>query len=129
MKIVADTNIFLAVTFNEPEKEQIIQLSAGHELIAPDVLPFEIGNALTAMLKRKILEKEEVLAAWEIIRKIPVEYRQTDIQSALKIAIFYNIYAYDAYFLHCAEQLRSPILTLDRQMQKLAGEMGISLVE
>jgi predicted nucleic acid-binding protein len=129
MKIVADTNIFLAVTFNEPEKEQIIQLSAGHELIAPDVLPFEIGNALTAMLKRKILAKEEVLAAWEIIRKIPIEYRHTDIQSALKIAILHNIYAYDAYFLHCAEQLRSPILTLDRQMQKVAGEMGISLVE
>jgi predicted nucleic acid-binding protein len=53
MNIVADTNIFLAVVLNEPEKELIIQLTSNMVIIAPEILPYEIGNALTAMVKRK----------------------------------------------------------------------------
>ena len=57
MKIIADTNTFIAVALNEPEKDKIIRLTEGHDLIAPDVLPFEIGNALTAMMKKSCFEK------------------------------------------------------------------------
>ena len=96
MKIVADTNTFIAVALNEPEKGKIIQLTEGHDLIAPDVLPFEIGNALTVMMKKKVLEKDEVESAWEIVQQIPVDLRQSDIKSALSIAIKFNLYAYDA---------------------------------
>ena len=129
MKIIADTNTFIAVALNEPEKGKIIRLTEGHNLIAPDVLPFEIGNALTAMMKRNALKKEEVESAWEIVQQIPVDLRHTSIKSALSIAIKYNLYAYDAYFLECAENLRSPLLTLDLGMQKVAREMGISILE
>ena len=53
MDIITDTNIFLAIALNEPEKEQIIQLTSGVNIIAPEILPYEIGNALSAMIKRK----------------------------------------------------------------------------
>lgn len=129
MKIIADTNTFIAVALNEPEKAKIIQLTEGHELIAPDVLPFEVGNALTAMMKKNSLKREEVESAWEIIQQIPVDLRQTDIKYSLRIAISYNLYAYDAYFLACAEKLHSPLLTLDRGMQKAARKMGITILE
>ena len=129
MKIVADTNTFIAVALNEPEKDKIIQLTEGHDVIAPEVLPFEIGNALTAMMKKKVLEKDDVESAWEIVQQIPVDLRQTDIKSALSIAIKFNLYAYDAYFLRCAEILRSPLLTLDSGMQRIARQMGITIWE
>ena len=38
----------LATALNKPEKKAIISLTAGHELIAPEILYFEIGNALSA---------------------------------------------------------------------------------
>jgi predicted nucleic acid-binding protein len=98
MKIIADTNTFIAVALNEPEKFKIIELTEGHDLIAPDVLPFEIGNALTAMMKNNALKKEEVVSAWEIVQQIPVDLRHTKIKSALSITIKHNLYAYDAYF-------------------------------
>jgi hypothetical protein len=47
MKIIADTNTFLAVALNEPEKPEIIRLTTGYDLVAPLILPFEIGNALS----------------------------------------------------------------------------------
>jgi predicted nucleic acid-binding protein len=129
MKIISDTNTFIAVALNEPEKGKIIGLTEGHDLIAPDVLPFEIGNALTAMMKKNTLKKEEVASAWDIVQQIPVDLRQTDIKSALKIATQFNIYAYDAYFLECANILRSPLFTLDLGMKRVAHEIGIIILE
>ncbi len=129
MKIIADTNTFIAVALNEPEKRQIINHTNGHEIISPDVLPFEIANALTAMLKKRRLTKEEIIIAWELIQRIPVDLRQTNIKSALGIAIEHNIYAYDAFFLECAVNLRSPLLTLDIPLQRVAREIGIPIME
>ena len=129
MKIIADTNTFISVALNEPEKDKIIRLTEGHDLIAPDVLPFEIGNALTAMMKKNVLKKKEVASAWEVVQQIAVDLRHTDIKAALSIAVRYNIYAYDAYFLECADNLRSPLLTLDLGMQRVAREIGIAILE
>ena len=92
-------------------------------------LPFEIGNALTAMLKKGSLQASEVASSWEIVQQIPVDLRSINMKSALKIAVKFNIYAYDAYFLECANSLRSPLLTLDRGMKRIAKEMGIALLE
>ncbi|MFO7558267.1 MAG: type II toxin-antitoxin system VapC family toxin [Desulfobacterales bacterium] len=129
MKITADTNIFIAVALNEPEKPRIIRLTEGHDLIAPEVLPFEVGNALTAMMKKNTLQKKEVASAWEMVQQIPVDLRRTDIKSAINIATTFNIYAYDAYFLECAANLRSPLLTLDLGMKRVAREIGITVLE
>ena len=129
MRIVADTNVFIAVALNEPEKDRIIHLTKGHDLMAPEILPFEIGNALTAMKKRRSLKGDEVVSAWEVIQKIPVDLRTIDMRAALQIAVEFNIYAYDAYFLECARSFRSPLLSLDRRMKRTAEALGILVME
>lgn len=129
MKIVADTNTFIAVALNEPEKENIIQLTKGCDLTAPDMLPYEIGNALTGMMKKGTLKSNEIQNSWEIIQNIPVELRRFDMKSALHIAATFNIYAYDAYFLECAVSLKCPLITLDQGMKRIARKIGILIME
>ncbi len=129
MKIVADTNTFLATALNEPEKKAIIAITCGHELIAPEILPFEIGNALSAMVKRGRLNRKEGLSAYDETQKIPVELRSIDIRKALTIAGQHKIYAYDAYFLECARATHSPLFTLDAALKKIAVKLGITLLE
>lgn len=129
MKIVADTNTFLATALNEPEKQAIIALTRGHELIAPEILPFEIGNALSAMVKRGRLNRKDGLLAYDETQKIPVELRGIDIRKALTLAGQHKIYAYDAYFLECARATHSPLLTLDAALKKIAVKLGIRLLE
>ena len=129
MKIIADTNTFLAVALDEPEKSQIVRVTTGHDLVAPEVLPFEIGNALTAMLKKGAISPEEVPAAWDAVDAIPVDLRCLDMRAALELAVRFGIYAYDAYFLECALSLRLPLLTLDRSMKHVARELSIPIVE
>lgn len=46
MKIVADTNIFLSVALEEESKNSIVKQTQGCDIYAPDILPYEIGNAL-----------------------------------------------------------------------------------
>ena len=129
MKIVSDTNILLAVVFNEPEKANIIQLSAGSEAISPEILPYELGNALSAMIKRKQVTHKEALNAQKQLTNIPVRLLSVDIAQALEIAIEFNIYAYDAYFLQCAIEQASPLLTLDKGMKKVAKALNIQVTE
>lgn len=129
MMIVADTNTFLAVVLNEPERPRIIQLTEGHDLVAPAVLPFEIGNALTAMLRKRVLQAAQVVSVWDAVQAIGVELRAVDVRSALGIASKFGIYAYDAYFLECALKSRLPLLTLDPGMQRIASELSISVLE
>ncbi|WP_462324956.1 type II toxin-antitoxin system VapC family toxin [Desulfoplanes sp.] len=129
VKIIADTNTFLAVTLHEPERDRIIKCTLGHDLIAPDILPFEIGNALSAMLKRRRLEPDDLLSIWDATQQIPVDLRSVNIRDALKIASQYNIYAYDAYFLVCALSLHCPLITIDRRMIEVAYNLGIHVME
>jgi len=129
MNIISDTNIFLAVVLDEPEKQHIIQLTSQADAIAPEILPYEIGNALSAMIKRKQLTKDEALEALITANKIPVRLVNIDIQAALKLAIKFNIYAYDAYFLQCAKSLSFPLLTLDKKMKHVASELNIKVME
>lgn len=129
MEVVADTNIFLAVVLNEPEKGHIIDLTLGFDVVAPEILPYEIGNALSAMYKRMQITHNEALVIQNATTKIPVRLLEVDIQKALKIALDFNIYAYDAYFLQSAKALSTPLITLDNRMRQVAAELGIEVLE
>ena len=87
MEIISDTNIFLAVILEEPEKENIIQLTALSNVVSPEILPYEIGNALTAMVKRKQLTHEEAVSVFEASKSIRVRLLAVDIKKALRIAL------------------------------------------
>ena len=129
MKIVADTNIFLSVALGEESKKRIIKQTQGCDIHAPEILPYELGNALSAMIKRKQIDKGEALSIFSITQKIPVKLVKVDIPKALSIAINHNIYAYDAYFLQSAIAASCAILSLDRKLITVAQEINIEVVE
>ena len=129
MNLVADTNIFLAIALDEPQKEHIVEVTSDAVLSAPEILPYEIGNALSAMIKRGRISKVEALAAEKAANLIPVRLVSIDIQKALELAIEYNIYAYDAYFLFCAKSLIQSLMSLDKRMKQVAHDLGINVLE
>lgn len=129
MDIVADTNVFLAVSLNEPERDRIVRLTTDASVTAPEILPYEIGNALSAMIKRKKLTQAEALLAEKAASQIAVRLVSVDIHASLQIAIEHNIYAYDAYFLLCARTYSLPLLTLDKRMKQVAIDIGIQVLE
>ncbi len=129
MIIVADTNIFLAAALNEPEKSAIVDATRDADISAPEILPYEIGNALSAMVKRQKIEAAQVEEVRAVTQGIPVRLLAVDITEALRVALQFDIYAYDAYFLTVARTLACPLITLDVRMQQVARAMGLEVVE
>jgi len=129
MRALVDTNVFLAVALNEPEKPWLLQITKGVELVAPAVLPYEVGNALSALVKRKRITAGEADEAWCAVQSIPVELTDVDIAASLQLAVEQGIYSYDAYFLQAAMRLDCPLLTLDRTMAHVAASLNIKPME
>jgi predicted nucleic acid-binding protein len=129
MQIIADTNVLLAVALDEPERQRIIDLTVGAEVFAPEILPYEIGNALSALVKRRRLTGDQAMAALAATRRIPVRLLAVDVAQALQLATDCGIYAYDAYVLHCARALSYPLLSLDARMRQVAAELKIRILE
>ena len=128
MDIVIDTSALIAVLVAEPERDAIVSATTGHALIGPGSIPWEVGNAFTAMIKRRRIEIADAQRGLEIFASIPVRYVEVDLVNALSIAAEANIYAYDAYFLECAARCGAPLLTLDRSLRRAASGIGLRLV-
>jgi predicted nucleic acid-binding protein len=128
-QVVVDTSAVVAVVLNEPEKERLIELTEGEELVAPRSLHWEVGNALTAMFKRGRLKLNEALKAIREYDKIPIQFVEIDLHESVKTASRENIYAYDAYFIVCAKKHRTPFLSLDEALKDAAAKNGIRILE
>ncbi len=129
MDIVIDTSALIAVIVGEPERSKIIELTAGATLIGPGAIPWEIGNAFSAMFKRNRLSLGEAQRGLSVFESIPLRYVEPDFRNALQMSKKINMYAYDAYFLDCALRYRAPLLTLDRQLKAAAQNLKIDALE
>jgi uncharacterized protein with PIN domain len=56
--IVIDTSAILAVLLDEPEKQAVVEATMGSVVCAPASLRWEVGNAVTAGVKRRRLTTE-----------------------------------------------------------------------
>ena len=129
MDIVIDTSALLAVIVAEPERDRIVELTSGHSLIGPGSIPWEIGNAFSAMLRQRRLGLTEAQQGLKIFHSIPLRFVRVDLSNAISIANKIKAYAYDAYFLDCAVRHAAPLLTVDRGLALAAMKLGIKLME
>jgi len=129
MDVVADASAFLAVVLNEAARDSIIRSTAGRGIVAPEILPYEIGNALVVVRKKGRLTDREVLQAFDRAQQIAVTLLPVTIPDAVKLAMQFGIYAYDAYYLQCCIENRLPLLSLDARMCEVAKRLRIQIVE
>ena len=117
MDLVIDTSALIAVIVAEPERETIIEITKGNTLIGPGSIPWEIGNAFSAMLKQNRVSMKEADKGIQIFNTIPIRYIETYFSKILYLSKENNMYAYDAYFLDCAIRHKAPLLTLDKNSE------------
>ncbi|RKY69237.1 MAG: VapC toxin family PIN domain ribonuclease [Candidatus Latescibacterota bacterium] len=129
MDIVVDTSVIIAVIANEPEKEALVELTTGADLIAPHSVHWEVGNAFSAMLRRERITVEQAIQAIKLYQQIPMRLVEVELEEALKIADTLGIYAYDAYLIRCALKYKSPMISLDRNLVRAAKEMKARVIE
>jgi len=128
MEIVADASVFLAVILNENDREWVIHKTTGKGIVSPEVMPYEIGNALITMKRKGRLHDREILRAFDLSQRIAVKLVSVNIHEAIKMAMRFNIYAYDAYYLQCCIENKSSLISLDNRMCDIAGNLEIKVV-
>jgi predicted nucleic acid-binding protein len=129
MDIVIDTSTLIAVIVGEPERTKIVEFASGNTLIGPGSIPWEIGNAFSAMFKQDRLTLNEAQKGLAIFESIPLRYVEPDLFNALKLSKKINMYAYDAYFLDCAIRYKAPLLTLDQKLKASAQDINVVTLE
>ena len=128
MEILLDASAIMAVIVKEPERDLVIKLTKETVIVSPNMVSYEIANALTKMMKKKVIEKERMINAYNYFKKIPVKTIKIDMKKALEIAWEYNIYAYDACYLESGKRLGLPLLTFDSNMARIGKELGIKIL-
>ena len=129
MDVIIDTSALIAVIVGEPERNRIVEITTGNTLIGPGSIPWEIGNAFSAMFKQNRLTLEEARKGLAIFEEIPLRYIRVDFENALKISKQDKLYAYDAYFIECAIRNKAPFLTLDRKLKTAAQSHKVRTLE
>ncbi|HEX2218223.1 MAG TPA: type II toxin-antitoxin system VapC family toxin, partial [Gemmatimonadales bacterium] len=129
LELVVDTSVLIAVLTAEPSRDQLIARTQGAELIAPGSVHWEVGNTLSALLKRRRLKLPDVQAALTAYAQIPIRLVEVELAAALELADRLGLYGYDAYLMACARRQRAPLLTLDPRLARTAQEAGVQVME
>ena len=127
--VVIDASAIIAVIADEPERRLILESTVESSLLAPASVHWEIGNAFSAMLRRRRITLEQAQRAVMIYKEIPIRFVDVELLDAIEVAADRGIYAYDAYLIACADKYRAPLLTLDRGLMNAARDSGITMVE
>jgi predicted nucleic acid-binding protein len=127
--LVLDTSAVLAVLLNEPVRSAILERTRGANLLAAPSLPWELGNALAALVRRGGATPRDALRVWAAFLRIPVRYVAIDVPDALGLAVRHRLYAYDAYVLQAARAQDAPLLSLDDRQSAAGRAAGIELLE
>jgi predicted nucleic acid-binding protein len=129
MNILLDASAIMAIILNEPNRDKVVRLTENAILFSPEVIPFEIGNALINLYKRDKITENTLFEAYKSYISIPLRNVKVDVEKALKIACKYKIYAYDAYYLEIARRLSIPFITFDERMKKVGIDLEIDILE
>ncbi|MBN2498000.1 MAG: type II toxin-antitoxin system VapC family toxin [Deltaproteobacteria bacterium] len=129
MLLVVDTSALVAVLVSEPQRSALVHATRGAELVAPASVHWEVGNAMTALMKRRRINLSRARKALTAYAAIPIRQVDVDLVMSIELAAKHDLYAYDAYLISCALTMGAPLLTLDRGLERAAAEAGAQIFE
>jgi len=86
MKVVVDTSAVIAVIANESERAAIVEHTIGASLLAPASMHWEVGNAFSAMLRRRRITLAQAALAVESYQQMLFRFIDVDLCQALRLS-------------------------------------------
>jgi predicted nucleic acid-binding protein len=134
MKYVLDASV--AVKMLLPEQDSSLALALQdefrrqvHELIAPDILPAEMGHVLTRAERKGIIKQGEAeKLILDFLTPCPELFSYGDLYDrALQLSSAVRIGFYDCLYIALAEREGCPVVTADERLVKLFPDQTASL--
>lgn len=118
LPIVVDCSTLAAVLFDEPEREAALQALTGKDLFAPELLTNEFVSV--AVKKSRTQPEAAVRQALNDFSELDITIHRIDVSAQWRLALEWDITAYDAAYLSLAVQLRAPLATFDGRLGQAA---------
>jgi len=120
-RVVVDASV--AVKWFIPEElsaDARMLLSVEYELLAPDLLWAELGNALWKKHRRRELDPQTARRLLRDFARVPIEYHASErwTEAALELAIRHGITVYDGLYLALAAANECRVVTADRRLHE-----------
>ena len=125
-ELVIDASCILEFLLNQTNKDSVVKTVGAARLVAPSCLPFEIGNAISKLIKRKLISIYDGVSVYHEFVRIPMRLMEIDISNAIVIAGETESYAYNSYYISLAKQLSLPLYTMDGMMKTNALSRGVT---
>jgi predicted nucleic acid-binding protein len=121
---------------DEPHTEQAREALADYEagrinVVAPSVMPYEVGHALGRAVRRGRIESADALDAYRTLLdwNVPLVHDELDMLSSLRLVALFDPSFYDASYFPLAERLGAPLLYADAHLRKMPGPGGVRPVD
>jgi predicted nucleic acid-binding protein len=133
--LVVDASFVLSILLDELEEDEKIAASyilKIETLLAPTLLPLEVGNTILMKLKRGLITELYAERALRDFEEMDIAYFShsgiDDLQSILTFSHRHNITFYDALYLKLALKMNCKLATFDKKMIEVAQTIGIEIL-
>jgi predicted nucleic acid-binding protein len=114
--------------------EKILEVMGSSSVVVPRVWPFEVINGLLVGERRGRVTISQCWRFLNMIKHLAIDVDARTTQGAtfeelLEIGRNQRLSGYDAAFIEVALRHHLPLATLDKDMQRAAGELGIELLD
>lgn len=113
--VVVDASVLCAVIFDEAERREAVQMLAGKQLWAPQLLDHEVIN-VAAKKQRRGLAADVVRIAMANFLDHQIDMVKPTPMEQFSLATRYGLSGYDAAYLWLAAEMRVPLLTFDKKL-------------
>ena len=99
------------------------------KFIAPELFDYEITNIFWKLAKVRDLSISAVRNFLATVRSLGIERQKPDMMKIFMFASETGLTAYDASYLSLAKEFDCPIATFDKEIIKIANQLGIEVVK
>jgi predicted nucleic acid-binding protein len=112
--LVVDCGVVAAVLFDEPNRDAAVQALTGKDLFAPELLADELVSV--AVKKSRYGLESVVQQALVDFTELELTRCRCDLHAQWRLALQYELSAYDAAYLWLAAELGAPLATFDERL-------------
>jgi predicted nucleic acid-binding protein len=112
--LVVDCSVIAAVLFDEPNRDVAAQALGGKELYAPELISDELVSV--AVRKARHGLQDVVKQGLDDFAELELTRCRTDVRAQWRLALQYELSAYDAAYLWLAAELGAPLATFDERL-------------
>lgn len=123
---VVDASICAAIYFREARYRETMRLIQGIDLFAPTLLNYEMASVAAQKIDESPRQRESFVAGLSNFLYAGINRLEVDYLAVVDLADDTGLSPYDASYLYLARVMGLPLLTFDRQLSRIARNMGFS---